>query len=146
MVACFSYNERFTVTNRYSEIINKSFKHLFYIFSKMYKRLKETKPTGEAAENLIWCFRCWSEKNHNINEYIYNNEFTEFPWAITIHCPNPEHSSWIVCAKCSFNKKRFTNKPQVMRHHKQFHDNNRNTSNIKRPGALVQLPEKKKTL
>ena len=106
--------------------------------SNKHNKQKETKPTGEAPENLIWCYRCRAKQENNKTEYVYNNEFTEFPWAITIHCPNPDHSPWIVCTTCSFAKKRMTNKPQVTRHNKSFHNNNRNKLNIKRPRSTLQ--------
>ena len=87
--------------------------------SNMSKKLNNNKITGEAAENLIWCFSCRASKE--TRNYEYTNQIPNFPWVVFINFPNPQHSSWIVCSKCNLSKKQLEKKIQLIRHHRRFH-------------------------
>ena len=102
------------------------------------------KITGKAAENLIWCFICRASKEPLGGSYEYNDTIPNFPWAVSIKCPNPHHESWIVCSKCSFSKKRLKDKMQLVRHHRRFHQYETDTTNSKRKTNDNSLLNKEK--
>ena len=91
----------------------------------MSKENRKKKITGEAFENLIWCFICRSSKETCSKKYNYNTKIPNLPWAVSIKCPNPQHASWIVCSKCTSSNKRMFNERQTQRHNTRYHSEKR---------------------
>lgn len=87
----------------------------------MEQAAHKRRKTGNAPYTLLSCCLCESKKKLKEQDYKYEGD-KRFPWAVSISCPDPKHSSWIVCCECERMKTKITKMSQLKAHHKKFHN------------------------
>ena len=87
----------------------------------MEQQAHKKRKTGNAPYTLLSCRLCESKNKLNEQDYEYERD-KRFPWAVSISCPDPKHSSWIVCCECERMKTKITKMTQLKAHHKKFHN------------------------